>query len=158
MLDYYVASELGKRSFENEKVLHDVWNNEGSLELNFSNMTEAEIGTACVDVPLAVNGKCLSAGTACKGDKKCEAIFTKYVDALKKGYTKSFDEFKKESKLLGYITTGFGVIGGLFGDPNQAPDVPTKTIRETRIKWAVGIAVTLTLIGVGIYAYKKLKK
>lgn len=156
MINYYVASALGKRSFDQSKIVKDAWENDGT----FYNMTAADIGKVCVDagVPVDKTKVCTDAGESCKGNSKCEEVFARYASALKNGYTKTFEEFKKESTIMGYITTGLGFAAGLFGDPSTTPSVDERTQRERRTKWFIGVGIGVALIGTAIFIYVKSTK
>lgn len=155
MIDYYVASQIGKMSYDQSKIVKGAWDNDGYL-----NMTAEEIGVVCVEtgVPIAKSKVCTDAGSSCAGNTQCEEVFKKYASALKNGYTKTFEDFKKESKQLGYVSTGLGIVAGLFGDPSVTPNVDEKTQRENKIKWGIGITVGLAIVTTGIILYVKSRK
>lgn len=142
-MNEYVAAKIGEKSFAQSNILKDVWENDG-----WAMFTDNEIGDKCLEVPLSANKMCLDAGSSCKGDKKCEEIYLRYIDALKKGYTKNFEAFKKESKAMGYVTTAMTIAAGFFGSRDASPemkDTDTSKSKDDEKRKKIGLAV-----GIGI--------
>lgn len=148
MINLFVANEIGQKSFNDSKIVSDVWENDG-----WATFTAPEIGDICLSVPNSVNKVCLDAGSSCKaGDSKCEEAFKRYVEALKKGYKKDFASFQKESKTLGYLNTAVGIVGGFFGTREDSPEItPNETTPEQKKKssrnLAIGITASVLVIG-----------
>lgn len=156
MLDpIFVTRLIKEQDAESDSIIRNSWEDDGYIAF-----AAAEIGTLCLDVPIAMNNSCLKAGDSCKpGDKKCEEAFIKYVAALKKGYKKSFDQFLKESKLLGYVSTGLSSAAAYFGNKDASPEIlPTDEKRkQSNLVTAVAIIVPIT-IAIGIFYLVKHNK
>lgn len=143
----YVAQLDAQRTSDTD-IVKNVWEN------SFLAFSDTDIGDMCNEqgVPMGVTKICLNAGSSCGKDTKCQAVFRKYVDALKKGYTKDFAAFKKESSLMGYVNIATSIATGFFGSKDASPDIETPEQRTKRMAITIGISVlAVTALSIGIY-------
>lgn len=88
----------------------------------WSNMTSSETETNCagvdnVDGNVTRYDMCIDASLDCGSDVKCNELARKYAEALKEGYSKDFEAFKRNAKLLGFLNTGISFLDNFLNKP-----------------------------------------
>lgn len=110
----YAAASVGKQAASDEQIIKEVWSEE------HSNMTAEESVDNC-DAAYEKQGaeaynKCYQASLGCK-DADCNILAKKYAKALSKGYSGSFEEFKKKSANMSALgDLGKTIFGGLLAN------------------------------------------
>ena len=160
----YAAIDLGAQEEYDTQIIKDVWNDEST---NFQNFTDKDFAgeTNMCEAAYEASGadaysKCRAAALACGADAKCNALAVKYAQALEKGYSKSFADFKKKSGTLAAIgDIASGLLGGLLGSLGKKDNnievggggvYPAPTKSRTGLYIGVGLVAAVG-IGAAIY-------
>jgi poly(A) polymerase Pap1 len=128
----------------------------------FSGMDGVKAMTMCDEDYMfsssVIENKCYEALKNAETDREVK-LAMKYAEALEKGYTGSFADWKKEN-ITGIIQTGGAILWGLLdslqqgkGGSNNVPDysIPEKDEKKnTGVYVVVGLGV-VALVGFGLY-------
>ena len=159
------ASMVGRQDAYDTQIVKEVWNNAEMLEFTAkdfegeTNMCEATYEAQGAE---AFN-KCRAAALSCGEDKTCDGIAVRYAAALEKGYSKSFEDFKKKTNTLAAIgDIATGILGGLFNKGGSQSNIqvgggayyPPQEKSKKGLYLALG-AVAVVGIGVAIYFARK---
>lgn len=155
----YAASLVGSQQDYDDAIIRDVWAED------HSNMTSTQAENACERAYESQGAdaynKCRAAGISCGNDKACDAIHAKYAAALARGYSGSFEDFKRRSDTLNSLgQLGISLVSGLFGGRDQqaqgggAPYVAPPQKSRTGLYVVLGL-VAVAGIGTAIYFANK---
>lgn len=162
----YAAVDLGAQDAFETEILKEVWSNNN---LSFQNFTSKDFEgetNICEKVyeKLGSEGynKCYNAAIS-SNTARHNALVTKYAEAQAKGYTKSFEQFKRSSTLGTIGDIAGGLLSGLFGNSDsgsqgggtqgggtQGGYYPPQKESKTGLYIGLG-AVALIGIGTAIY-------
>lgn len=102
----YAAAMVGRQADYDDFIIKEAWAEDG-----FESMTTASAQATCSVVHekqgSEAYSRCMDAANSCGSSKTCDTTAIKYAKALSKGYSKSFDDFKKRSETL----AGLGKLG-----------------------------------------------